>query len=239
MYQSLSNYNYLSIVVLIHRVTYRRSTVLVISTYIPNYYWRLRVRRSSRQALSFDPTTVLTRGVEDEYPGYVLTLVVVSQLVQEDVEAQTRDEQFFLKHVDDKGDHLLVDENLRITGIIDWQMERVVSRRGAFGPSLVTADMSSLCGGKVSLSADDVALAEPLRHNGIPKLPGNTVDEKVKRFFWGLALGPKLVIRLAVGECHTLGLWGRSGLDSVEGDGTEGVRDGRTPEGLVEHHSSS
>lgn len=48
-------------------------------------------------------------------------------------------EQFYLKHVDDKGGHLMVDDDLNITGIIDWQMARVVPAREAFGPSLVTA----------------------------------------------------------------------------------------------------
>jgi hypothetical protein len=27
---------------------------------------------------------------------------------------------FFLKHADDKGDHILVDQDFRLTGIIDW-----------------------------------------------------------------------------------------------------------------------
>lgn len=110
-----------------------------------------------------------------------------AQLAEQDEQAQSLGE-FFLKHVDDKGDHLLVDDNLNITGIIDWQMARVVPRREAFGPSLVTADMSALCSGKVSLSADDVALAGALRQKGISTLPNSMVDEKVRRFFWGLAL---------------------------------------------------
>jgi hypothetical protein len=113
-----------------------------------------------------------------------------SQLAQQDGEP-TSPEQFFLKHVDDKGDHLLVDDELCITGIIDWQTARVVPRREAFGPSLVTADMSALCGGKVSLSADDVSLANALRQKGISELSSRVVDEKVRRFFWGLALEPK------------------------------------------------
>jgi hypothetical protein len=49
------------------------------------------------------------------------------QLVDRDGGGETP-EQFFLKHVDDKGDHLLVDKDLNITGIIDWQMARVVPR---------------------------------------------------------------------------------------------------------------
>ncbi|TRX91058.1 hypothetical protein FHL15_008040 [Xylaria flabelliformis] len=115
----------------------------------------------------------------------------VSQLVQQDTEEAQVPEKFFLKHVDDKGDHLLVDENLNITGIIDWQMARVVPRREAFGPSLVTADMSALCGGKVSLSVDDVALAGALRERGSFELAGCMADEKARRFFWGLALETK------------------------------------------------
>lgn len=86
---------------------------------------------------------------------------------------------------------MLVDDNLHITGIIGWQMARVVPRREAFGPSLVTADMSALCGGKVSLSADDVALTDALRQKGISELASCVVDEKVRRFFWGLALESK------------------------------------------------
>ncbi|KAJ4313428.1 hypothetical protein N0V84_009407 [Fusarium piperis] len=112
-----------------------------------------------------------------------------SQLAQQD-EAQSP-EEFFLKHVDDKRDHLLIDDDLNITGIIDWQMARVVPRREAFGPSLVTADMSALCGGKVSLSADDIALTDALRQKGISELASCMVDEKVRRFFWGLALESK------------------------------------------------
>lgn len=97
-------------------------------------------------------------------------------------------ERFYLKHVDDKGDHLLVDEQLNITGIIDWQMARIVPRHEAFGPSLVTADMTSLCSGKVSLSANDSVLAEMLRRRGFSDYASNMADEKVRRFFWGLAL---------------------------------------------------
>jgi hypothetical protein len=65
-------------------------------------------------------------------------------------------ERFYLKHVDDKGDHILVDEQLNITGVIDWQMARIVPRHEALEPSLVTVDMNALCKGRVSLSPDDL-----------------------------------------------------------------------------------
>jgi hypothetical protein len=96
---------------------------------------------------------------------------------------------FFLKHEDDKGDHILVVAGLNITGIIDWKMARVVPRHEAFGASLVTADMRALCGGAVGLTEDDVAMAGALRGEGMmePLLAGCTGDERVRRFFWGLA----------------------------------------------------
>lgn len=102
-------------------------------------------------------------------------------------------EQFFLKHVGDEGNHLLVDDNLNITGIIDWQMARVVPRREAFGPSLITADMARLSRGQVSLSTDDILLASALRERGLVATHSSLVvlDEKVRRFFWGLAMQEK------------------------------------------------
>lgn len=95
--------------------------------------------------------------------------------------------EFFLKHVDDKGDHILVDEDLNVTGIIDWQMARIVPRREAFALSLVTADMSALCGGHSSLSTRDIELSNVLREKR-PDLAIYMEDEKMRRFFWGLGL---------------------------------------------------
>jgi hypothetical protein len=41
---------------------------------------------------------------------------------------------FFWKHTDDKGDHILMDHNFHITGIIDWTFARVVPTYEGFGP---------------------------------------------------------------------------------------------------------
>lgn len=37
------------------------------------------------------------------------------------------DGKFYLKHADDKGDHILVDEHFNITGIIDWEWAHTAS----------------------------------------------------------------------------------------------------------------
>lgn len=68
-------------------------------------------------------------------------------------------QQLYLKHVDDKGGHLMVDDELNIIGSIDWQMARVVPDREAFGPSLVTAEMAGMYDGASSLTIHDHALA--------------------------------------------------------------------------------
>ncbi|KZF19250.1 hypothetical protein L228DRAFT_251364 [Xylona heveae TC161] len=96
-------------------------------------------------------------------------------------------EKFYIKHVDDKGDHLMVDDELNITGIIDWQMARVVPAREAFGPSLVTAEMGDIYNGMSSLTVHDLALARFLKAKGAAGLARvMSKDERLRRFFFGL-----------------------------------------------------
>jgi hypothetical protein len=51
--------------------------------------------------------------------------------------------------------------------------------------------MNALCNGKFSLSPNDLVLANMLRKRGLSNLASNMTDEKVKRYFWGLALEPE------------------------------------------------
>lgn len=96
--------------------------------------------------------------------------------------------QFFLKHVDDKGDHLLIDDEYNITGIIDWQFARIVPAAEAFGPSYVTADLASLYSSSSGLSADDRLLADALRSRGCKNLAAFAEgNETMRRFHHGLA----------------------------------------------------
>jgi aminoglycoside phosphotransferase (APT) family kinase protein len=125
------------------------------------------------------------------YPQFPVEAYLVYRFLKDKAfQLASESEGFFLKHVDDKGDHLLVDEDLKITGIIDWQMARVVPREEAFALSLVSADMRALCEGDVSLSTSDVALSNSLDEK-VPGLASHMRDEKVRRFFWGLGLEPK------------------------------------------------
>ena len=98
--------------------------------------------------------------------------------------------QFFLKHVDDKGDHLLVDAEFNITGIIDWQFARAVPAAEAFGPSYVTADLPSLYSSNTSVTDDDRLLAKSLKDRGADVLASFAEgNEIMRRFHNGLASG--------------------------------------------------
>ncbi|KAF9882817.1 hypothetical protein FE257_005124 [Aspergillus nanangensis] len=96
-------------------------------------------------------------------------------------------EQFYIKHVDDKGDHLMVDEELNIIGIIDWQMARVVPADEAFGPSLVTAEMGYIHDGFSSMTIHDRVLASVLKDKREDDLADIMCkNEKLRKFFFGL-----------------------------------------------------
>ncbi|KAH7031530.1 uncharacterized protein B0I36DRAFT_324091 [Microdochium trichocladiopsis] len=94
--------------------------------------------------------------------------------------------RFFLKHVDDKDDHLLVDDDHNITGIIDWQSARIVPAIEAFGPSILTSDLDRLVSGKGGLTQDDRKLADALRSRGHEGLAQCVeVGDLVRTFMFG------------------------------------------------------
>ncbi|KAI9147650.1 hypothetical protein HJFPF1_12680 [Paramyrothecium foliicola] len=94
---------------------------------------------------------------------------------------------FFLKHSDDKGDHILVDTDFRITGVIDWTFAKVVPAYEAFGPSLVSANNADLFSGKSGLSAEYKILGQHLRRTE-PSFCFFDSDE-MRRLLFGLGMG--------------------------------------------------
>ncbi|KAL2255107.1 hypothetical protein VTK26DRAFT_4102 [Humicola hyalothermophila] len=124
----------------------------------------------------------------DAYLLYRFLKDDVWQLVQPlDGEEEEEEERFYLKHNNDWGTHVLIDDDYNLTGIIDWQLARVVPRREAFGPSFVTFEIDSMNPApKSSLSARDLMLAEALDKRGSSDLARLMRDEKARRFFLGL-----------------------------------------------------
>lgn len=89
-------------------------------------------------------------------------------------------------------------------------MARVVPANEAFGPSLVTADMSDIYNGVSSLTVHDHALAHFLTEKGVADL-ANIMgkDERIRRFFFGLD------VDLPWAETLLLirGIWAAFGVD--------------------------
>ncbi|KAI0388787.1 hypothetical protein F5Y17DRAFT_463370 [Xylariaceae sp. FL0594] len=135
---------------------------------------------------------------------------------------------FFLAHMDDKGDHILVDEDFNITGIIDWTFARVVPTYEAFGPSLVSADVDHSFGGIPGLSDEDRLLGQELRHQ--KALYCFFESDKARRFLFGpgsgLALTRDEAVAVIRGLVQTLGgesisdysAWREDRLRRWEGD---------------------
>ncbi|CAH0031347.1 unnamed protein product [Clonostachys rhizophaga] len=100
------------------------------------------------------------------------------------------DREFWLKHMDDKGDHIRVDKNYNIKAIVNWQLARFVPAEEAFGPSLFTASIGQLYGGTPGLGINDHIMTSMIRDTGNQDLVKfSSSDELARRFQLGLADG--------------------------------------------------
>lgn len=99
---------------------------------------------------------------------------------------------FFLKHTDDKGDHILVDDQFNITGIIDWSFARIVPAYEAFGPSLATAELGDLLNGTIGFGERDrlLLMAIESRVNSLARFA--RAPDRPRRFMFGLGMGMNL-----------------------------------------------
>lgn len=73
---------------------------------------------------------------------------------------------FFLKHFDDKGDHILVDEDFNITGIIDWEFASLEPKALAFSSPCMLWPVGDFYAGSNSLSPEEMELAAMFERRG-------------------------------------------------------------------------
>lgn len=79
---------------------------------------------------------------------------------------QTKYPQFYLKHMDDKGDHILVDSSNNIVAIIDWEFAQTSTPSEAFAAPLFLIDVTAYYDGKNDLSEDEALWASILEQKG-------------------------------------------------------------------------
>lgn len=80
------------------------------------------------------------------------------------------DGKFFLKHMDDKGDHIMVDDDFNIVGIIDWEWAQLVPMADALAAPLFLLDVGKYYDGDNSLSTDEKIFAKILEEKGQEEL---------------------------------------------------------------------
>ncbi|KDQ15742.1 hypothetical protein BOTBODRAFT_31627 [Botryobasidium botryosum FD-172 SS1] len=92
-------------------------------------------------------------------------------------------QEYFLKHMDDKGDHILIDEDCNVVGIIDWEWAQTVPKAEAFAAPLFLWDTTGVDDG-----ADELLFAEALERKGgydLAMLVRNSVQRHQARSFCG------------------------------------------------------
>lgn len=78
----------------------------------------------------------------------------------------TQSNTFYLKHADDKGDHILVDEKFTMTGIIDWEWAHTATADDAFNSPIGFLPVADFYNGKNSLGDDETIFAQLLEARG-------------------------------------------------------------------------
>lgn len=84
----------------------------------------------------------------------------------EDEEEATTVGKFYLKHADDKGFHILVDENSNITGLIDWEWSFTAPALLAFNSPMLLLPTSEFFNGEIKIGNDEELFAECLEAKG-------------------------------------------------------------------------
>nr|POF06964.1 hypothetical protein CFP56_31588 [Quercus suber] len=118
-------------------------------------------------------TSISKHEIELIESGEVSTLAIDNYLTHlwrlENVPNLTKDvsdTSFYIKHFDDKGDHILVDEHHNITGIIDWEFASAESRPVAFSSPCMMWPVGDFYDGSNQLSTEEVEFADMFRQRG-------------------------------------------------------------------------
>lgn len=74
--------------------------------------------------------------------------------------------QYYLKHMDDKGDHILIDDDYNLIGVIDWEWAQAMPREFAFSAPFFLLNVGHYFSGNNGLSSDETLFASILEAAG-------------------------------------------------------------------------
>ncbi|KAL1848335.1 hypothetical protein VTK73DRAFT_10143 [Phialemonium thermophilum] len=101
--------------------------------------------------------------------------------------------RFYLKHPDDKGDHILVNDSYDIIGIIDWEWARIVSKEEAFSSPCLMWPVGEFYDGLNDLCPEELQLAKVFSQRGRQDLADCVLHgRKIQRFLF--CMGPDVSV---------------------------------------------
>lgn len=96
---------------------------------------------------------------------------------------EEEDGKMYLNHADDKGNHILVDDNYTITGIIDWEWAFSAPSTLSFNSPLVLLDLVGFYAGNPAISPAESYFADALERKGGIELAESVRGGRARRFF--------------------------------------------------------
>ncbi|KAF7630233.1 hypothetical protein AFLA_010860 [Aspergillus flavus NRRL3357] len=140
------------------------------------------IMRSEVATLQFLSQTKVTAPKVFDYGPHGQTLVGVGYILMEKLpgkslrwslaspEGKLRrtfdDGQFYLRHADDKGDHILIDDDYNITGIIDWEWAYAAPISEAFKSPIMLLPVADSYNGVNCIGEDELTFASILEEKG-------------------------------------------------------------------------
>lgn len=102
-------------------------------------------------------------------------------------EHATHGSSFYIKHFDDKGDHILVDDQFNISGIIDWEWASTECKQLAFSSPCMMWPVAEFYDGNNTLSTEEREFAAMFQQRGREDLARIVLEgRKYQRFLFFL-----------------------------------------------------
>ncbi|KAK8029424.1 hypothetical protein PG993_010715 [Apiospora rasikravindrae] len=109
--------------------------------------------------------------------------------------------RFFLKHPDDKGDHILINDRYQIVALIDWEWAHTVSAAEAFSSPSMMWPVADFYKGLNILASEERRLAAILQEKGRNGLASHVVNgRKFRRFFFAIGPGSSFLTQKEVAD---------------------------------------
>lgn len=122
--------------------------------------------------------------------------------------SDSNEQKYYLKHADDKGDHIMVDDDFNITGIIDWEWAHSAPPAHAFKSPILLLPVADFYNGDNDLGNDEIVFARLFEEKGRRDLAGFVWNSRIQHRFsfccgydladWSGFLGLFLGLRNAV-----------------------------------------